>query len=941
MDKIINLGLKDNFIQTVANRIVNDYIANGLDLGRLAFVFGGRRPELFLKRELAKKIKKGFVSPAFFSMDDFIDFVLSETVVFSKINDLEAVYLLYRLAREKAPQVLKGKDSFSVFLPWAREILAFIEQLDLEDIELKSLKTVELNAAIGFDVPESINVLLANIIGLRRDFHQELKDKKSYTRGMRYLTAADMADKLKLPGFDKVIFCNPFYLQGSEKKIISALYKNDRAVIFFQGDSEKFSVLKDMEKEFNCEIKTSPQQTAPYKLSLYSCFDSQSQAGTVRQILKKIKQPGETVIVLPDPQNIITLLSEISSEVEDFNVSMGYPLKRTPLFSLFKSIFRAQSSQKNGQYYSPDYLSVLTHPLVKNFKIFPDPTFIRMLVHKIEEILVGLEKNELGGSIFVSLKQIETLRQLYEKTALLAEKTENPVSLEQLREALVSLHELMFFSWEEVTNFKNFSKALSVFMDFLLKKSFLSNYPLNLKIAEKIIEITIELEDSGFSGEKFAKEDIFKIFMDTLGNEMVSFSGSPLKGLQILGLIETRSLNFKNVIIMDVNESILPNLKIYEPLIPREVMLNLGLNRLEKEEEIQRYQFDRLISHAENVFLLFEEGRDKEKSRFIEEMIWDKQKNEGHLKIIPIPKASFKVEVFPKKEEIKKDPGLIDHLKKFEYSVTNINTYLKCPLRFYYRYVLNLEEKIDLLEEPEGRQIGNFIHSLLEETFKKFLGKKPVIDNDFKKYFFAFFEKRFKDTFLQTMKSDSFLLKEIIRFRMERFLEEEKTRDVSRILLLEEKFREKVVLAKKEFNFVLKVDRIDLMTDNSMLILDYKTGGAEIKPRSIEKIKEYGFQRSALKHTIGSFQMPLYLYFVRRRQIDQPMINAAIYNLRLSQIEYFLKSDDFSRIQEIEEVFLQALTSIVSEIVDPQINFTCDEQDARYCQNCPFFYLCR
>ncbi|MCX5708195.1 MAG: hypothetical protein NTY14_04375, partial [Candidatus Omnitrophica bacterium] len=310
MDKIINLGFQENFIQGLANLIEKDYIAKGVDLDRLAFVFGGRRPELFLKRELAARIKKGFVSPSFFSMDDFIDFILSANQGFLKINDLEAAYVLYCKAREKAPQVLKGKDSFSTFLPWAREILAFIEQLDLEDIELKSLKTVELNAAIGFDVPESINALLANVISLRRDFHRELKDKKTYTRGMRYLAAAGLADKLKLPGFDKIIFCNPFYLQGSEKKIVTGLYRNDQAVLVFQGDSEKFSVLKDLEKAFGCEIRGSSSGEAKYKLSLYSCFDSQSQAGTVRQIMRNIKEPGETVIVLPQPQNIITLLSE-------------------------------------------------------------------------------------------------------------------------------------------------------------------------------------------------------------------------------------------------------------------------------------------------------------------------------------------------------------------------------------------------------------------------------------------------------------------------------------------------------------------------------------------------------------------------------------------------------------------------------------------------------
>jgi len=926
MGKAVNLGFEDNFIQKLADLVEKEYISKGLDLSRLAFVFGGKRPELFLKKELALRIKKGFISPSFFSMDEFIDFILGQGQGFVKINDLESAYLLYSLAQAKAAQILKGKESFAAFLPWAREILGFIEQLDLEDIELKSLKSVELNAKIGFDVPESINVLLSKVISLRESFHQELKNRKAYTRGLRYLLASNLANKKKFSEFDEIFFCNLFYLQGCEKKIIKSLYAGNQAVLVFQVGSQEFSVLENLEKEFDCELKTSPPKTAGYKLSLYSCFDSQSQAGTVSQILQGIKNPQETVIVLPRPEKIITLLSEITFQQSDFNVSMGYPLKRTTLFSLFNLIFKAQSSQKNAQYYTPDYLALLTHPLVKNFKLFPDPAATRMLVHKIEGGLVGLEKSDINGSIFVSLPQIESLKELYDKTA---------------EAALRELHELLFYSWESVSSFKDFSKKISVFTDFLLKKSFLSNYPLNLKMAQKIIEIAAQLESSQFSQIALPKEDIFKIFLDALANELVSFSGSPLKGLQILGLFETRSLNFKNVIILDVNESALPNLKIYEPLIPREVMLSLGLNRLEKEEEIQRYQFDRLISHAENVFLLFEEGRDKERSRFIEDLVWKKQKEKNQLEIIPIARPGFKLEVFSKKSEVKKNSRMIEYLKKLDYSATSINTYLKCPMRFYYRYVLNLEEKFDLLVEPQGREVGNFIHALLEEAFNKFIFKKPDISRDFKKYFFTLFEQRFEESFQRTMKSDSFLLKEIIQFRLERFLNEEEIRDVLEILMLEAKFKEKIVLKDKEFNFVFKVDRVDRLADQSLLIIDYKTGGSELKPKPIEKIREYGFQRGILKNTVGSFQMPLYLYFLRRRQSEPVSINAALYNLRLSQIEYFLKPKDFASIKEIEEVFIQAFSAMLFEIVNPQINFVCDDQDSRYCQKCPFFYLCR
>ncbi len=941
MNKIINFGFGRDFICSLADIIEAEYIRPEKDLSRLAFVFGGRRPELFLKRELASRVKKGFISPAFFAADDFIDFILGPESDFTKINDLDAAYLLYRLAKSGSPQIVKGKESFASFLPWAREILAFIEQLDLEDIQLKSLKSVELSAAIGFDVPESINALLAKVIGLRQSFHRELEQRKTLTRGMRYLKAAGKAAEKDFSEFDRIFFCNPFYLQASEKKIIKHLYSRDKAVLVFQGSSRKFSVLKDLEIEFDCDLGSVSEPPAGQEFKFFSCFDGQSQAGAVSQILRNIKDPGNTVIVLPQPEKIITLLSEIACSDTDFNVSMGYPLKRSAVFSLFSSIFKAQKSRKNSQYYTPDYLALLSHPLVKNFKILDDFSATRILVHKIEEFLTGMEKSDIGGSIFILLSRVESERQLYRQTAQLFEKTDYPLESLGLKSALRKLHELLFYSWESVVDFNDFAGKIRVFMDFLLEKSFLANYPLNLKMADRIIEIAGNLESSGFSREILAKEDIFKIFLDALSNELVSFSGSPLKGLQILGLFETRSLNFKNAIILDVNESILPDLKIYEPLIPREVMLNLGLNRLEKEEEIQRYQFERLTCAAQNVFLLFEEGKDKEKSRFIEELIWKKQKERSRLEVVSVPRASFKSEVQPKKARIEKNGKIIEYLRDFDYSVTNINTYLKCPLRFYYQYVLNLREKPDLLDEPESRQIGNFIHSLLEEAFKKFVLKKPDISCEFKKYFFDLFETMFRETFQKTMKSDSFLLKKIIRFRLERFLAEEESRPIQKILLVEGKFKEKINLSGREFNFVLKIDRIDKLNDDSLLIIDYKTGGTESKPRDIERIREFGFSRPALKRTVGSFQMPLYLYFVRRKQSEKTLFNAALYNLRESQLEYFLKPGDFSRIEDIENVFIRALEAMVLEIVDPKIDFVCDDQEPRYCQNCPFFYLCR
>ena len=313
----------------------------------------------------------------------------------------------------------------------------------------------------------------------------------------------------------------------------------------------------------------------------------------------------------------------------------------------------------------------------------------------------------------------------------------------------------------------------------------IGKFKFNLAVIDAIFSIKEDLANSLFSRESFMPVELWEIFLQKLEAQAIPFIGSPLKGLQILGLFETRSLNFDNVIILDVNESILPKLKIYEPLIPREVMLNLGLNRLEKEEEIQHYQFMRLIHSAKRVDLIYQENQQIEKSRFIEELLWKDQQKTKTLLSEPIPKASFSIKVSSPGQLIVKTPQIVDYLKKQTYSASRINTYLNCPLRFYYRYVLGFREQDDLLKEPQSSCIGTFIHELLEETFAKFKGKKPLIDQRFRDYFKARKDEKFALEIVPRMRSDSFLLGKIIENRLNKFLDNEKKRQVQELIRLE------------------------------------------------------------------------------------------------------------------------------------------------------------
>lgn len=947
MNNIITIPLHEHFIPYIAEYLHEHYIRRGKDLSRVCIVFGGKRPALFLQKELSSRLKKAIFPPAFLSIDEFIKSIAQQKKPIRFIADLEACYLVYQLAKKIAPEILENRTEFSHFLPWARQILQFIEQVDLEDIPPERLGNVQAKAEIGFDVPDSINALLKNIIAIRSAYHKELVVRGFYSRGYMYGLAAAEAAQVTFKEFDEILFCGFFYMHETEKKVVKVLAERGIAKLFFQGDGREWSVLEKLGKELGASLHTEETTPIAPDISVQAGFDMHSQVSLVREALTTIKDYDKTVVVLSDPQAVIPLLSEISSRIKNCNVSIGYPLTRSSLYTLFQAIFKAQMSKKENSYYAPDYLRVLAHPLVKNILFGENPSVTRILVHKIEEILIGMEKTDLSGSLFIRISDLEESREVFDYASMLMKKMDVEVRRQELKTILSQLHELLFTSWEKAVDFASLAEALGQALDTLTHKSNLKRYPLNVRMAEKLYEIRDELKTASFSSERFSPDDLFRIFENKLANEMINFSGSPLKGLQILGLFETRALNFDTVIIMDVNESILPNLTIYEPLIPREIMIGLGLNRLEKEEEIQRYLFRRLIASANDVRLIYKQCDEREKSRFLEEIIWAKQQKAGCLDAVVIPQARFSVKVTTEKQAVAKKPEIISYLRKRSYSASSVNTYLACPMRFYFQYVLGLEEKDDLLDEPEAADIGTFLHEFLEAAYSPYLGKKPSFDKTFEKGFFELFDEHFENSFRRKMKSDAFLLRQLIVFRLHKFLDNERRRDIAAVISVEREFKGAIKLAQGSFDFRAFVDRIDRLSDGSVLILDYKTGSTSVMPKDIAKIEAGGMSRQALRNSLKSFQLPIYLYFVRQQKFCHgASLNAALYSLRDMEKNQGLNTFFRAGLEEDEQnaamdVYLKALDAIFAEILNPDIPFTADEDVSRQCGYCPFFYMCR
>jgi hypothetical protein len=930
MSKIFTIDFTKSFIDELAAYIEREYLARGRSLERLAVVFGGKRPAHFLKRALAAKVGKAFLPPKFYTIDELMDGLAAVSGERRAAGELEDAFEIYALARALTPELLEGRATFSKFLPWAGDILDFIRQLDLEDVGDDALKNIQDSARIGFPVPENINALLGKVMVLRRAFHTRLAEQGRTSRGLQYLRAKENVARWSgADAFDEIIFANFFYFHRTEESVVKHLYAAGKATLVFQGDQSKWEVLKHIAKKFGCELKEGPVPTpTSFGLQAYSAFDVHSEAAVVRDILSGIKDQARAVIVLPDPGALVPLLSALPEETGDLNVSMGYPLKRGSLYRLLEAVFRAQLSRREERYYARDYLAVMSHPFVKNRRGAggDDASVMRVLSHKLEEVLKGRISSGSSGLLFVSPDDLEKDDALFDE----AQATLRNMGMDVQRDDLVLLlreaHARFLGSWQKVHDLSTFAVVLDATLDHAAAGSFMAHYPLNMNIAGRIHELCDELKAASFAGEPFEFEEIVRIFEQRVGKEMVNFSGTPLKGLQVLGLEETRSLNFDHVIVMDANEGTLPRINVSASLIPREVMGLLSLDRLGLEEEIQRYQFMRVISSAKTVHLIYQQNRQKEPSRFLEELVWEKQLQAGRLEPYPTLRAGFAVRVASGPREVKKTARMLAWLKEFTYSASSVNAYLANPYTFYMTHVLGLRDEEDLLDEPDARLIGDFCHGMLEEVYKPFEGRGLDLDGAFEKRFWSVFERRFEEVFTRRMRSDAFLVRGVLEHKMRRFLEAERERapGIARLIGLEKDFKGTIRLSVGGVRFKARVDRIEEGRDGRILVLDYKTGASDKLPKRSLALKDAP-TREEIFESVGSFQLPLYMHFVAR-EFSAPVVNAGLYSLRDAEISrVFSDRSPEQPAADFLKPYLRALDVVLSEILDPAKPFVDDE----------------
>jgi ATP-dependent helicase/nuclease subunit B len=937
--KILSVLPSENLVEKVAEHLTGiekDYSSN-------LVIFPGKRPSHFLRKVLAEKEQSSLIPPSILSMDEFIDHVHDESmgIVGRKIEAIDAISILYNIHTE-APEHL-GRKSFLTpdsFFPVGMKIYNDLEELHIEGIPPKKVR--EIDNIAGEKIPGPTAKRLQSLSHFYEAFYKRIEKEHLSTRSSRYRAVSENIERLNLDQFKKVILAGFFAFTESEKEIFRSLMKRENTLFIFQEGDGIRKKLSDLGVAVtHRSIGGEPE------IHCYKSPDTHGQVFGVSTLLKRKMERNEgidesTVIVLPSSESLIPLfhLALNLLNPDQYNVSLGYPLRRTPLFGFFNNLMEVVNSMDGDRLYVPFYLDFVLHPYTKNIYFEGKADVTRILFHAIEEALT-----EKRTKKFLSLSELENDEAIAHSVREKVLKAEPGLTLKMMREHLESIHANTI---QKVLSFKDvgdFARKIKEVIEYIYKNSTAKLHPFFYPYSETFMSQLDLLSRSLMRETRFQEVgSYFTLFKKYMMASYTPFAGTPLRGVQALGFLETRNLKFDTVLFLDGNEGIIPDTTREDSLLPFKARQILGLPTYLDREEIMSYYFDTLIRGAREVHLFYIENDEKERSRFVEKLLWERQKREGkkdtksYVRTIPYA-VSLKTE---NPSPISKSDEMIAFLKEYSFSATSLNTYLYCPLQFYYEYVLDLREKEVVSEEFEKEEIGSFVHMVLCEYFRgkigQILSEKDVNLKEFEKVF----RDRFEEQYGRDPSGEIYLLRNQVEHHLRIFLRDyqlEKIKKVStKILGLEQR----IDVVKDGFRLGARLDRVEKRGDKTVII-DYKTS-ANKNYLTIRYNKLDLKNRDSWSEAIGSLQLPFYLLTYSTLTGEMPEdIDSMFLLLGRARIDSEIEVPLFKNETEFRENFgnlTQIIFSLLREIVNPDLPFLSRIDPKKNCGRCAYGYIC-
>lgn len=907
-------------MQKFLRQITKQTLNNNENLQHTTFITASRRGAVFLKQILKEELKSNSFLPKILSIEEFI-------VTISELNPIDNTELLFRFYSIYLQLTKKeNQETFDQFIPWANIILNDFNELDryLIDVNqildyLSDIKRIENWFLENQETPLTKNYInyFKNIkkyyVGLTKDL---LSINKGY-QGLIYRKANKNCDVfLSKNKKENYIFIGLNALNKAEEEIIQQIITEKRGAIYFDIDTYLNKNIKSYGKFINSyKEKWNYYNTHDFKnettdfikekhIEIIGVPKNVTQIKEANQILKKRyiadNNLENTALVLANENLLPIALNGLPREIETVNITMGYPLKSSSNANFFKAILQAYKNlsklNKSNQYYHKDAINVLN-------KYSLQPIFKEYNINISKIIQDAIVKQNL---LFIPLKKLQNLTKNKNvntilKLIFIEENTDTSKLLKNITQVIVEIK-------------KNTKHQLQI--EYLNRFYNLFNQIIKFNSDFKYIKDISTLE---------------AVFNQLIQSENLSFKGEPLQGLQIMGMLETRNLDFKNVIITSVNEGFLPSGKSTNTFIPFDVKKEIGLPTYTEKDAIFSYHFFRLLQRAENIYLLYNTETDdfgaSEKSRFLlqlEHLSKNLPQHQIKKKIVsPISKLTPR-----KKIEIKKTAEIIAKIDTYNetkgFSPSALTTYIANPIYFYQQRILNIKDLTEIEETIAVNTLGTVIHDVLEDLYKP-LQNKVLIKEDIlklkkeidKKTAF-YFKKHFKNGNFQQGKN--LLIFEIAKQYLSNFLNLE-------IKNIQQGNEIIVIHLEKEINANFKIhnnsktinlrgfaDRIELF-NGTLRIIDYKTGKAK---QSLLNYKNWEINRENYKSYSKRFQLMFYAYcYIKKEKINLDKKNVESGIISFKNIKNgFLKLNNKAITKDDLTAFEKELTWLLEEIYD-------------------------
>lgn len=886
------------------DKVVSELLQKDSNFENTTIILPGNRPKLFFRRSFQKH-KKSILLPRFLSIEEFIGSI-------SGLQSISQIQLWFQ-AYHSYQKITETPDEFEVFLKWIPTLQKDFDDINSALVDPNSIFDYLVSAErikkwgqeeleIGSNQLMSKHLYFWKMAkDLFFQLNEDLLQKNLAYRGLMYKKAAE-----KLPEFlennpTEFVFIGLNALSNVERKIIFELNKAGKAQLFWDSDTYYMEdsnqesgyflrSYKELQNEWKWQFDAFSQ---PKKIQVTEVGKRVGQAKYLHKILNEIPEQEwtETAVVLAEETMLPAVLSSVPLQIKKANITMGFPLNKSTMAYFFRSVFELQMNREklgNGKtYYFKNVLDILGNTIFK-------------------------EQNSVSTEVSTCIRREN---HIFSSPKFLVEQLEK------------SIFQVLFEIPENVSSFVD---QLQKWIDDQMRKAEIQINELDKEYLYRFSLLFSQLKQelAGFSHINDFKT-LYVLYNRLLQNETISFVGEPLEGLQIVGLLETRLLDFKNVIILSVNDGILPPGRVENSYIPYDIRREMGLNTFTENDAVFAYHFYRLLQRAENIEFVYNSEPDAlgsgEKSRFITQI----EIESGH-------KIRHKIAT-PQFESPSQNPLIISKTERVmealnrwaekRISPSSLNSYLRNPLEFYQQKVLKLEEFEEAEETVGARVLGNIVHKSLEELYEPLLGKilipsdiQPLLEN-LEEVIEKYFKEEYKSG--EFKRGKNYLIYKIVYSFVENVLKNDlKICGESELIIVNLEQEANVEFTVQNGKKVILggfIDRIDSV-DGEKRIIDYKTGYVderELKIKSENIFKIFNEDKFA-----KPLQLLLYAQMFFGTNENQ-FVQFGIYPLKYPKKEVVtLKIDDeLSFDNQILSLIYEPLSQLIEEILNPEIPF--------------------